>query len=89
MTTRAPLFHGPPLPSPQVATIRAGREIFVTTFDRDWKIGVLYRLLDATIELSAGDTPPRGTPPLLQQPEGAAIDAAVTSTSPIARRDAS
>ena len=69
-------FHGPPLPSPQVATIRGGREIFVTTFDRDRKIGVLYRLLNGTIELFAGGTPPRGTPPLLRQPEGAAIDAA-------------
>jgi hypothetical protein len=69
-------FHGPPLPSPQVAAVRAGREIFVTTFDRDRKIGVLYRILDGAIELFAGGTPPPGTPPLLTQPEGAAVDAA-------------
>ncbi len=69
-------FHGPPLPSPQVAAIRGGREIFVTTFDRDRKIGVLYRLLKGTIELFAGGTPPPGTAPLLRQPEGAAVDAA-------------
>lgn len=69
-------FHGPPLPNPQVGTIRAGREIFVTTFDRDRKIGVLYRILDATIELFAGGTPPPGAPPLLTQPEGVAVDAA-------------
>jgi hypothetical protein len=69
-------FHGPPLPSPQVVAIRGGRELFVTTFDRDRKIGVLYRLLSGTIELFAGGTPPRGTAPLLRQPEGAAIDSA-------------
>jgi len=68
-------FHGPPLPSPQVATVRAGRELFVTTFDRDRRIGVLYRILNGTIELFAGGTPPPGTRPLLQQPEGAAVDA--------------
>jgi hypothetical protein len=59
-------FHGPPLPNPQVAAIRAGRELFVTTFDRDRKIGVLYRVLDGTIELFAGGTPPPGTPPARQ-----------------------
>lgn len=69
-------FHGPPLPNPQVATIRGGRELFVTTFDRDRRVGVLYRILDGRAELFAGGTPPRGTPPLLRQPEGAAADAA-------------
>lgn len=69
-------FHGPPLPNAQVAAIRGGREIFVTTFDRDRRIGVVYRILDGTIELFAGGTPPPGTPPLLRQPEGVAIDAA-------------
>ena len=67
-------FHGPPLPNPQVAAIRAGREIFVTTFDRERKIGVLYRMVDATIELFAGGTPAPGAPPLLRQPEGVAVD---------------
>ncbi len=68
-------LHGPPLPNPQVAAIRAGRELFLTTFDRDRQIGVLYRMLDGTIELFAGGTPPPGRPPLLRQPEGAAVDA--------------
>jgi hypothetical protein len=72
----AQFFHGPPLPSPQIATIRSGRELFVTTFDRDRRIGVLYRLAAGAIELFAGGTPPPGTPPLLQQPEGAAVDTA-------------
>ena len=68
--------HGPPLPSPQVAAIRNGREVFVSTFDRDRQVGVLYVVLDGRIELFAGGTPARGTPPLLKQPEGAAVDAA-------------
>lgn len=74
--SEARFFHGPPLPSPQIATVRSGRELFVTTFDRDRRIGVLYRLAAGTIELFAGGTPPAGTPPLLQQPEGAAVDTA-------------
>jgi sugar lactone lactonase YvrE len=68
-------FYGPPLPNPQVAAIRNGRELFLTTFDRDRKIGVLYRIIDGRIELVAGGTPSKGAPPLLQQPEGVAIDA--------------
>lgn len=67
-------LHGPPLPNPQVAAVRAGRELFVTTFDRDRRIGVLYRILDGAIELFAGGTPPPGVPPLLRQPEGVAVD---------------
>lgn len=73
--TEARYFHGPPLPNPQITAIRAGRELFVTTFDRERKIGVLYRMLDGRAELFAGGTPEGGTPPLLRQPEGAAVDA--------------
>ncbi len=69
-------FHGPPLPNAQVVTVRAGREVFVTTFDRERRVGVVYRLLDGRAELFAGGTPPPGAPPLLTQPEGAAVDAA-------------
>jgi hypothetical protein len=69
-------FYGPPLPNAQVAAVRGGREIFVTTFDRDRRIGVVYRMLDGTISLFAGGTPPPGSPPLLRQPEGVAIDGA-------------
>ena len=67
---------GPPLPNPQVASVRGGRELLVTTFDRDRVVGVLYRMLAGRAELLAGGTPPRGTPPLLKQPEGAVADAA-------------
>ncbi len=68
--------YGPPLPNPQVAAIRAGRVLFVTTFDRERKLGVLYRILEGRAELVAGGTPPRGASPALGQPEAAALDAA-------------
>lgn len=74
--TQARYFHGPPLPNPQVAAVRGGREVFVTTYDRERVVGVLYRLFDGQIQLFAGGTPPRGTPLLLKQPEGAVADAA-------------
>jgi len=74
--TEAAYLHGPPLPNPQVATIRSGRELFVTTFDRDRKIGVLYAMRDGRAEWFAGGTPPRGQTPLLRQPEGAVADRA-------------
>jgi hypothetical protein len=73
--SEARYFYGPPLPNPQIGAIRDQRELFVTTFDRERKIGVLYRILDGRAELFAGGTPERGTPPLLKQPEGVAIDA--------------
>lgn len=66
---------GPPLPNPQIGTVRDGRELLLTTFDRDRSVGVLYRMRDGRVELIAGGTPPRGTAPLLRQPEGAAVDA--------------
>jgi sugar lactone lactonase YvrE len=74
--TEASFFYGPPLPNPQVGAIGKGRDLFVTTFDRDRKIGVLYRITDGRVELVAGGTPSKGTPPLLKQPEGVALDAA-------------
>ncbi len=74
--TESRFFYGPPLPSAQVAGMRGGRELLVTTFDRDRSVGVLYVMTDGHAELLAGGTPPRGTPPVLQQPEGAAVDAA-------------
>ena len=67
-------FYGPPLRNPQTVAVRGGFELFVTTFDRDRRLGVVYRLIDGRAELVAGGTPPRETPPLLRQPEGAAVD---------------
>jgi NHL repeat len=69
-------LYGPPLRNAQAAAVRGGLELFVTTFDRDRRLGVLYRVVDGHAELYAGGTPPRETPPLLRQPEGVAVDSA-------------
>jgi hypothetical protein len=68
-------LYGPPLPNAQVGTMRNGRELFVSTFDRERGVGAVYRLLDGRAELFAGGTPPRGQPPLLRQPESVALGA--------------
>jgi hypothetical protein len=74
--TEGRYLHGPPLPNAQVAGVRGGRELLVTAFDRERKVGVLYGMLNGRAVLLAGGTPPRGTAPLLTQPEGVAVDAA-------------
>ncbi|HUG38663.1 MAG TPA: hypothetical protein VML54_17020, partial [Candidatus Limnocylindrales bacterium] len=74
--TERSFFYGPPLPNGQVGAVRGTQEAFVTTFDRERRIGVLYRLRDGRAELFAGGTPERGVPPLLKQPEGAVVDSA-------------
>ena len=68
-------FHGPPLWSPQVAAVGSSGDLFITTYDRDRKIGALYRLVKGRAEIFAGGTPERGAP-LLRQPEGVALDPA-------------
>jgi DNA-binding beta-propeller fold protein YncE len=73
--TEKRFLYGPPLPSAQIAGLRGGRELLVTTFDRDRKVGVLYMLVNGHAELMAGGTPPRGASPVLVQPEGVAVDA--------------
>jgi hypothetical protein len=72
--TEARYFYGPPLFNPQIGTTRDRRELFLTTFDRERRVGVLYRVVDGRAELFAGGTPERGSPPLLKQPEGVAVD---------------
>jgi hypothetical protein len=74
--SEARFLYGPPLPNPQVGAFRGTRELFVTTYDRDRKIGVLYRIVDGRAELFAGGTPEPGQVPELKQPEGVAIDPA-------------
>jgi len=69
-------FYGPPLPNPQVGATRRGHELFVTTFDRERKVGAVYRVVDGRAELFAGGTPDKGVPPVLRQPEAAAVDSA-------------
>jgi DNA-binding beta-propeller fold protein YncE len=72
--TESRYLYGPPLRNPQTVAVRAGFELFVTTFDRDRRLGVLYRVIDGRAELFAGGTPPRAASPLLRQPEGVAVD---------------
>jgi hypothetical protein len=70
-------LHGPPLVNAQVSAGRGGRDLFLTTFDRDRRVGVLYRLADGRTTFLAGGTPPEPVrPPLLIQPEGVAMSAA-------------
>lgn len=73
--TEARYLYGPPLPNAQVSAVRDGRELLVTTFDRDRKVGVLYRVVNGRAEFVAGGTPERGRAPLLRQPEGVAVGA--------------
>lgn len=69
--------HGPPLTNAQISGGRGGRDLFVTTFDRERRVGALYRLVDGRIQLFAGGTPAEpAVPPLLVQPEGSAVTAA-------------
>ena len=73
-STEARYIHGPPLVNAQVGGGRGGQEILVTTFDRDRRVGVLYRLVDGRVHLFAGGTPEAGVEPALIQPEGCAVD---------------
>ena len=73
--TEARYLYGPPLPNVQVGTTGGDHELFVTTYDRERALGVLYRIVDGRAELVAGGTPSPGTPPTLRQPEGVARDA--------------
>ncbi len=67
-------FHGPPLTNAQISGGRGGRDLLVTTFDRDRRVGVLYRLAGGRTQLLAGGSPPEaGQPPLLVQPEWTAV----------------
>jgi hypothetical protein len=53
-------LYGPPLLNPQVNALHGGRDVAVTTFDRDRKVGVVYLIRDGFAEFLAGGTPPRG-----------------------------
>jgi DNA-binding beta-propeller fold protein YncE len=74
--SEARYLYGPPLPNGQVGVVRGAHELLVTTYDRERRHGVLYRIVDGRAQLVAGGTPAPGTPPLLKQPEGVALDPA-------------
>jgi hypothetical protein len=69
-------FHGPPLNNAQVSADTGGRQLFVTTFDRDRRVGVVYRLVDGQMRLLAGGAPETGLAPVMIQPEGVAVNRA-------------
>lgn len=68
-------LYGPPLWNPDVAGVSARGELFVSTHDRERKVGALYRIRDGQAVLFAGGTPPAGSPPLLNDPEAVVFDA--------------
>jgi hypothetical protein len=67
---------GPPLRNPDLGAVLAPGVVFVSTFDPDRQLGVVYRMVEGRPKLFAGGTPARGEPPILVQPEGVAQDAA-------------
>ncbi len=74
--TEGRYLHGPPLRNPEVGTVGSRGEVFLTTYDPEREIGVVYRMRDGHPVLFAGGTPPAGSAPVLKQPEGVAVDAA-------------
>src|SRR5262249_57386942 len=69
-------LYGPPLPNPQIAAVSARDTVWVTTYDRERRLGALYRFLDGQPVLFSRVRPSAGAAPLLRQPEGVAIGAA-------------
>jgi hypothetical protein len=68
-------LHGPPLPNPQIGAVTPGGVVWVTTYDRDRRLGALYRYVDGRPTLFAGGRSPGSEAPLLHHPEGVALDA--------------
>jgi sugar lactone lactonase YvrE len=74
--TEARYLYGPPLPNPQIGAVSARGAVWVTTYDRERRLGALYRFLDRRPVLFAGGRPAAEAPPLLRHPEGVAIGSA-------------
>jgi sugar lactone lactonase YvrE len=74
--TESRYLYGPPLPNPQIGAVSARGPVWVTTYDRERRIGALYRFLDRKPTLFAGGRPAAGAEPLLRHPEGVAVDPA-------------
>ena len=67
-------LYGPPLPNPQIGAVAARGPVWVTTYDRERRLGALYRFLDGKPVLFAGGRPAPGAEPVLRHPEGVVID---------------
>jgi DNA-binding beta-propeller fold protein YncE len=74
--TEGRYLYGPPLPNPQIGAVTAGGAVWVTTYDRERRLGALYRFLDGKPSLFAGGRPSASATPLFRQPEGVAISPA-------------
>jgi NHL repeat-containing protein len=66
-------LYGPPLPNPQIGAVPARGPVWVTTYDRERRLGALYRFMDGKPVLFAGGRPEAGGPPVLRHPEGVVI----------------
>jgi sugar lactone lactonase YvrE len=73
--TEGRFLYGPPLPNPQIGAVSPRGAVWVTTYDRERRLGALYRFLDGKPVLFAGGRPAAGAAPLLRHPEGVAIGA--------------
>ncbi len=73
--TEGRYLHGPPLRNPEVGAVGPGGEVFLTTYDPDRELGVVYRMRDGHPVLFAGGTPAAGSAAVFKQPEGVAVDA--------------
>jgi hypothetical protein len=69
-------LYGPPLPNPQIGAVTPRGPVWVTTYDRERRLGALYRVMDGKPVLFAGGRPEAGRMPVLRHPEGVAIDPA-------------
>ena len=65
--------YGPPLPNPQIGAVPARGSVWVTTYDRERRLGALYRFLEGKPVLFAGGRPDAGGTPALRHPEGVVI----------------
>jgi sugar lactone lactonase YvrE len=72
--TESRYLYGPPLPNPQIGAVPSRGVVWVTTYDRERRLGALYRILDGKPLLVAGGRPTPSATPVLRQPEGVAID---------------
>ena len=66
-------LYGPPLPNPQIGFVSARGPVWVTTYDRERRLGALYRFQDGKPALFAGGRPEPGGTPALRHPEGVVI----------------
>src|SRR6185295_6712114 len=60
-------------PNPQIGAVSARGPVWVTTYDRERRLGALYRFVDGKPALFAGGRPEPDSAPALRHPEGVVI----------------